>query len=210
MKRTTVILILITISFIGQAQSSNSRISEIGLNVSLSNMYGIRFKTGNEKLLLRTTLQSLTGQTLKTANGNKSTLFGCELNLGIEKRIPISDNVTFYFGSDLITGVTKINQQSQLATDLVYSAGVGLVLGFNYNINNQISISAEIMPSIIYSKDKETISNPVNGEKTVSYSHNLTYGFNGSNSTLGSIVFNGVNNYLANFTISFRIGNKAK
>jgi hypothetical protein len=55
-----VIVALLFIQYTSAAQETNSRIRELGLNLSGST-FGIRYKTGNENTLFRLTLLSLSG-----------------------------------------------------------------------------------------------------------------------------------------------------
>jgi hypothetical protein len=66
-----------------------------------------------------------------------------------------------------------------------------LVLGLGYKFNNDISISAEVVPSFLYSYTKNTTTSA--GEESVSTSSGFDYGL----SSTGT-----------NLTLSFRLGKK--
>jgi hypothetical protein len=82
-----------------------------------------------------------------------------------------------------------MNSTNVSNTDLSFSSGLGLLLGFNYQISSKINISAEVMPSISYSFTKS--SSDFEGTIYKSKSNAINYGLR----------TNGVN-----LTISFNIG----
>lgn len=186
-----VIVALVCIQYTSSAQEANSRIRELGINLSGST-FGIRYKTGNENTLFRLSLHSLSGSssTFKTSSNyeSKSNSQGLGFNFGFEKRKLVSDNVNIYFGSDILTTyqrhISKTGSPSQTNTDLSFSPGLGLLLGFNFKISNKINISAEIMPSISYSVSK--YSTEYNGTINNTSSTGFNYGLrtNGVNLTL--------------------------
>jgi len=187
------IVALLFIQYSSAAQETNSRIRELGINLS-GYTFGIRYKTGNENTLLRLTLLSLSGSSSNykspSDNESRSNSQGLGFNFGIEKRKHVSDNLNIYYGSDLLTSYQRsINTNDSplhtyTNTDLSFSPGLGLLLGFNYKISSKINISAEIMPSISYSFNKS--SSDYDGTITKTTSTGINYGLrtNGVNLTL--------------------------
>jgi hypothetical protein len=82
-------------------------------------------------------------------------------------------------------------QWSQNSKYWAVSPGIGVVLGFIYKISSDINISAEVVPSIVYSYNKSTDTN--NGTKTVQIGKGFNYG---------------LTNSVGNLTLSFRLGKK--
>jgi hypothetical protein len=191
-KISFIIVVLVFMQYSSVAQEANSRIRELGINLSGST-FGIRYKTGNENNLFRVTLLSLSGSTskYKSASNNESisNSQGLGLNFGFEKRKFVSDNLNIYFGSDLLTSyqrhISKNVNPTQTYTDLSFSTGLGLLLGFNFKISSKINISSEIMPSISYSTSKST-SEYNNGTTIKTSSTGFNYGLrtDGVNLTL--------------------------
>lgn len=193
-----VIVALLFLQYSSAAQEAYSSIKKLGINLSGST-FGIRYKTGNENTLFRMTLLSLSGSSssskVPSNNENRSNSQGFGFNFGFEKRKIVSDDLSIYFGSDFLTSYQRnkyknvSSSHTQTSTDLSLSPGIGLILGFNYEISNKINISAEIMPSISCSFNKTTNN------------------FYGSISKTTSTVLNyGLRTDGVNLTLSFNIG----
>ena len=149
--------------------------------------------------MLRFTLLSLNGgngsnkynsdQSVRNGNG------AIGLNIGFEKRKYIAKNLSFFSGSDLLMSyyrhVYKDPQSSFSNNDWTISPEIGLVLGFNYKINEDINISAEVVPSVEYSYSKSISRNDTS--ESVQIGKGLSYGFTSS---------------VCNLTLSFRFGKK--
>ncbi len=194
-KLSFIIFILVIVPFYSFGQNTIPRIREVGLNLSGPHTFGVRYRSGNENTLLRLTLSSLAGsnQSYKTTSGsNKNGATGIAFNIGFEKRKLVSDNLTCYIGSDLLTSYTSNTNESdnlsQKSTTWNVSAGLGLVLGFMYKINNDINLTAELLPSIGYTYGKSTTN--FNGTKTVQTNTGINYGLSDTG---------------ANLTLSFRL-----
>ena len=120
---------------------------------------------------------------------------GVGFNIGFEKRKLISDNLSIYCGSDLLTSyninTNEYDNMSQKSKTWTISTGLGVVLGFVYKINSDINISAEVLPSFNYSFGRSTLNS--NGVDTIQKNSGFNYGL----SDIG-----------ANLTLSFRLGKK--
>ena len=183
------------------AQDTNPRINEVGISLRGATSLGIRFKTGNEKTLFRITLLSASVSNTKSLsapnpdNDSENGSIGAGLNIGIEKRKSISENIWFYYGTDLINSFSKNSYESPSAVssseDWAISTGIGVVIGLIYKINNSINISAEVMPSIWYSYGKTTSDSEISSSERTN--RGLDY----------SLVSPG-----ANLTFSYRFGKK--
>jgi hypothetical protein len=184
MKKTIYLIGLFLIMQLStSAQDDKSKINELGVSISGS-AFGIRFKSGNEKTLLRLTLLSTNGslnkQKTPSDSKSKSNNFGLGFNAGFEKRKSVSDNFYLYYGSDLINSFYKYKHEDESAASVYkqasYSVGIGFILGFHYMISSKINISSEIIPSIIYSNEK--YSSEQAGNITEYSNSGLDYGLN--------------------------------
>ena len=184
MKKTIYLIgLFLIIQLSSSAQDNKSKINELGVSISGST-FGIRYKSGNDKTLLRLTLLSTSGsmnkQKTPSDSKSKSNNFGLGFNVGFEKRKSVSDNFYLYYGSDLINSFDRNKYENDSPASVnkhaSYSVGLGFILGFHYKINSKINISSEIIPSIIYSNEK--YSNDQNGNITESSYSGLDYGLN--------------------------------
>jgi hypothetical protein len=198
-KNLLIMLAFVLMPYFLTAQENNPKIHDLGLNFAGLYSFGIRYKTGTEKTLLRLTLSSINATTNKNKSGSDLTstskTAGIGFNIGFEKRKPLSNNLTFYYGADLLTSFSgdsyKYESTGNELKQRTISSGAGLVLGFGYKFNNDISLSAEVVPSFLYSKTKNTTTSA--GEESVSTSSGFEYGLS----------YTG-----ANLTLSFRLGKK--
>lgn len=171
------------------SQDIKPRVHEVGLNFSNLNNFGIRYKCGKDKTLLRLTLLSLNGNNNNTkidslVNNQSSAGFG--FNIGFEKRKSINETFDCYYGLDLLNSYTynkNVNNQSKTSNETSsISPGLGLVLGLRYILNNEFSVSAELIPSIKYSTGK--IINTNQGIKVAQTTSSYSFGLFNSNASL--------------------------
>jgi hypothetical protein len=198
-KNLLIMLALVLMPYYLTAQENNPKIHELGLNFAGFNSFGIRYRTGTESTLLRLTLSSINATTRKNKSGSDQTSTfkssGIGFNIGFEKSKPLSSNLSFYYGADLLTSFSGSSSNYESSgnelKERTFSSGAGLVLGFAYKFNNDISLSAEFVPSILYSYTKYTTTS--SGEESVSTSSGFDYGLSSTG---------------ANLTLSFRLGKK--
>jgi hypothetical protein len=192
-----VIILIIPVASI--AQDVKNRIHEAGISFSSFNSFGVRYKTGTEKTLFRLTLLSVNGNNNNTkrnytAYANNSS-FGLGFNIGFEKRKSITDMLDSYSGIDIQTSYEsehqEFNQSNLDAKSWTISPGIGIILGLNYRINENLNFSAEVIPSLRYSINKSTNIN--NGVETNDTNTSFYYGF----SNIG-----------ASLNLSYRFGKK--
>jgi len=178
------------ISLFANAQEVNSKIRDLGFNFTGS-QFGVRFKAGNEKTLLRLTLLSLYGNTTwNESQSSESTnnQQGIGFDIGFERRKALDENISFYLGSDLLTSFDsysgKIPSSGDRYENSTLSAGLGFVIGVNFRVSDRMNISTEVVPAVIYSHTK-TESETQFGD-TESTSNGLNYGLStkGINVTL--------------------------
>jgi hypothetical protein len=174
-----IIALLMTLS-IAKAQEVNSKTRDLGFNFTGS-QFGVRYKAGNEKTLFRVTLLSLYGNSqwsVSQSSNSQSNQQGIGLSIGFEKRKPVSENISFYLGSDLVTSFDsyagKIESSGDRYENKTLSAGLGFVIGVSFKISDRMNISTEAVPSVIYSHTRNE-SETQFGD-TESTSNGLHYG----------------------------------
>ncbi|MCT4637532.1 MAG: hypothetical protein N4A72_07475 [Bacteroidales bacterium] len=162
MKKLFTILLCLSMAYVLTAQE-NSKQREVGLVFSNFDNFGISYKTGTKRSLWRYNTLIVRGNNNKedgdfekiTRNNT-----GFELKFGKEFRRDISDKLEFRFGADLSFRYRDIKYENESKIDnvvtlknnrTVYEPGLNLVLGFNYVVNDNIIIGAEMLPFVRYS-----------------------------------------------------------
>lgn len=184
------------------AQSeSRERLHEIGLSFYGLDAFGIRYKTGTEKDLFRMT--TLYGnfshnQTIFSDQDDsdmKTTSANIGISAGYEHRIAMVKNFQFLIGPDAYVsyGWNKEDFENYLPDQIrnTISAKIGLLLGFNWNIREFLSLSAEVVPGLSYSHSTYLQSDDQNKRSQ----NSIQFGFS---------------NQSASLTIAYRIHDKAK
>lgn len=200
MKKSVLFMFLLAIIHLATvAQDINQKIHEVGISLDGPGRFGVRYRSGSENKLFRLTVLSISGgQNYYRSNSDPTSMngnYGFGFNTGIEKRKIISDCLRFYYGSEILLayGGNKSDDPtwSHSSKNRNVSGGLGIVLGFVYEINKDINISAEIVPSIEYSYGKSTNVN--NGVTTTHINKGFVYG---------------LTNSVGNLTLAFRLGKK--
>jgi hypothetical protein len=171
------------------SQEKNT-LKEVGIYFANLDAFGIRCKYGNEKRMFRLTALSISIGELKYPNvsGYNSpqsrTNSGAGLNVGIEFPVKIADNFSFYYGAE-ISGQYQHSKEKSTDYLVVVSNtnrfGAGFVMGFSYQLNSNILLSAEIVPGLVYSDlsvDKSTTKSYGFGLDNNSAGITLSYKFN--------------------------------
>jgi hypothetical protein len=116
MKLTRIVSLLsLTVLTSACAQEVPQKVHEAGLVFSSLNNFGLRYKYGNDHIMLRITALALNGSNTSTDysyyssntqneinSTGPSQYLGGGLNIGIEKRIPVHEKFYLYYGADLI------------------------------------------------------------------------------------------------------------
>lgn len=188
MKKILILTSLVA-GLVFSAQSQEKTQSrEVGLFFHNLDVFGFRYKVGDENRKFRFTALSLSvgkqDVTLENSDlepSEKKTGFG--LGVGLEYPVKINDQFHFFYGPELqgiynydkTDKVTNSNYSSyiQSAKTTSYGIGLGCIIGFSYSITSNISLSAEVVPSFTYQKSK-------NDDYTVN-----TYNFELSNQQAG-------------------------
>ena len=192
-------LLLITNAF---AQDQKPvKIHEIGLTFASLDNFGIRYKTGNEKTLLRITILAMNINSNNAWGEEEDSIdiknsgYGAGFRIGFEKPIPIVKNFNLFYGLDLIGDFNyqKIKQEERFYnyhnTSWSISSGLAFVFGGTCSLGDHFRFSAEISPSLRYAYQNNKTT--TNGQPEVTTQSN-NVGF-------------GLGNYGANLTIAYRI-----
>ena len=181
MKRLLILLIL-TFLFAGNIFSQDSsKSNEIGIYFTSTSRFGLRFKLGSENIMFRITALALylTDEETETEEYTREynrTGFG--LNFGLETPISITKDFNFFYGGEFMLEYSyrATHTDTYHDKDKNYEAGLGIILGFAYKINQDFIVSAEIVPKYYYSYDESSNQN------------SKTYGFRLTNDYAGITV----------------------
>ena len=174
--------IFLTICFNTFAQNSIQKTKEVGLNFKGLNNIGFRYGFGNEKTLLRITIASLSGsnensKSLSSSGSSKDKSFAAGLSFGLERRKLITNRIYFSFGPEISSSYSKRSHDSGSGgsnSEWVISHGLGFALGLLYSINENLSITSEIVPAIKYSYGKNYLSGIIfNNNRNTSLDYSL-------------------------------------
>ena len=159
---TFVISLVVITNAIAQEQKP-VKIHELGLTFANLNNFGIRYKTGNEKTLLRITALAMNlGSTNNQGKGPDSASYkyfgyGAGFRIGFEKPINIVKNFNLFYGLDLTGGFNyqrSLNEKQYYDnysdTSWTVSCGIAFVFGGTYCLGDHFRFSAEISPYIEY------------------------------------------------------------
>lgn len=170
MKRTIIISLAFILPLLLFAQESKSQ-KEVGILFSDMNSFGISYKTGTSKALWRFQTLYLGGSNSKHMPlhfGDLETNFGFQFSFGREWRKLITPKLELRYGADLLFSFDHstyeiLGTSSSSATinnkDNNYKPGIDLVFGFNYIINRNLSVGAEVNPYISFITGKTTYNN---------------------------------------------------
>jgi len=174
-------------------QEKTIRVHQVGISFSSLDYFGMHYKTGGEKTLLRLTFLSLNTD-LSSSWGRpqdsidmSSQHYGAGFRLGFEKRVPIVSKLDFIWG--LETGCNYNYQKQKIESiyinnkDESISWGItpmiDLILGITYLISDHLVIGAEITPGISYTfgKTKNTMNSPYSSRQTEVTNSDFHFGF---------------------------------
>jgi hypothetical protein len=176
------------------------KVNEIGVTFANFDNFGIRYKTGSEKTLLRITLLAMNLNLNKTwgedkdSTTHKSNGYGAGIRIGFEKPIHVAKNFNLYYGLDFVgnidvqTSTDEYPYTHSEGKSWSVSPGVAFVFGGSYDVGEHLRFSAEISPTLSYTYQHNTSS--INEEPEV-----ITQS--------GHISF-GLSNYGASITVAYR------
>lgn len=150
---------------------------------------GIRFNNINDyDLLFKKKISDNSYRRIRIANLNMSLRdgenqdlrfgLGANIALGIEKRKALTEEFNFIYGLEGILGANYSRFRDDNSGS--YNAGVGFVIGWNYQLNENITLGVETIPSIMYTTNLGDITRTHNinaGFSTGAASLTATYGF---------------------------------
>jgi len=179
-KACIALLLFISSSLTYAQQDLPKHIHQAGINFNSLNSFGLHYKTGNEKTLLRLSLLSLNagitdewGRTEDSLDVNQQS-YGAGFRLGFEKHVPVAAHFNFICG---LEAGCNINFQKQKYESLYMnydrsewsvSPLIDLVLGVTYTVAEHFVIGAEITPAIQYTFGK---SKNTGGTQSVEQTH---------------------------------------
>jgi predicted Zn-dependent protease len=202
MKKTVMILFCVFVPYFLIAQQAVKQ-KEIGLAFSNLDNFGLTYKFGTEKSLIRLHTLFFTGINSKETSASglvenqNNNAFG--IKLGHESHKNIVDNLEFRYGFDLSFTYSVSKSETDPNSDaffnsirksVVYKPGFNFVLGANYVINRNFVVGVELLPEIVYSTGSETQSYFKNSERNENKSEisGFNYGFS-SNSALITLTY---------------------
>lgn len=176
MNKFTTLLLLFSFLFLTRldAQTSDRQLdTEIGIRLWGLNDFDFIYKK-HKKENRYTRIRFVTGDF--TINDFKN--FNSSLNLGLgygkENRKPINEHLSFIKGWEIIASIGNTIAQEQAFFNV--SPGLGLVLGFQYDIHENFSLTLETIPSI---------STHINFTPNGTRINGLSMGFNSNHIALG-------------------------
>ncbi len=182
-------------------QNPKTRIHQVGINFSTLNSFGLHYKTGNEKTLLRLSFLSLNlGSSAEWGKPEdsldyKTQNYGAGFRLGFEKRVQVVSQLNFIWGLEAGLNYTYNKQSAEYPnsnftrTEWHMTPLVDVVIGLTYTIANHLVVGVEITPGIQYSFGKvKNITETQTSENTTS-----SFGF-------------GFNNNAAALSVAYRFG----
>ena len=140
-----------------------SRYHEFGIIFSDLNNFGLRYKYGSEKTMLRVSLLSLNLQSSNQTSDagdspeHKQTGYGAGFRIGFDSRVPLFKHFSLLLGAE--AGVTynynhvtvNINgNTTEEYTSTYLYPGLSFIFGVNYVVQEHLVLGAEINPTLSY------------------------------------------------------------
>jgi hypothetical protein len=197
---STIVISLLLVSNVFAQEQKPVRIHELGLTFANLNQFGIRYKTGNEKTLLRITALAMNLTSNNTygiesdSTSNKNNGAGAGFRIGFEKPIVIVKNFNLLYGLDFLGGFNyqKYNDEEPYynyqGTIWSINTGLAFVFGGTYSLGDHFRFSAELSPALQYSYGEEKRTVPGNeNENRNTKSHEISFGLSnyGASLTIG-------------------------
>jgi hypothetical protein len=166
--KKNILLIVAIITSIASVAQDVAKQKEVGLLFYNFDNFGITYKTGSSNVMWRLNSLYLNGNNSKTEAEDliqKQINQGFSLSAGREYRSLLSEKLELRYGFDLSFGYSRyeykieyklITGYDKLSERITYGPGINGVFGFNYILKEKFVIGAEILPSVNYTKGKET------------------------------------------------------
>lgn len=195
MKKVLLFLLALCFSITIVAQENNQdsvKQNEIGIQFNDFENFGLTYKFGTSKSLFRINTILLSGNRNETnsfSTENMTKSLGFKLGFGKEFRSDISEKIELRYGVDLLVEYSKnegkIKNESSgneyfLDKKVLFGPGINLVIGFNYSINEQFFLGAEMLPHITYLTGSQTTKTSPEFISTEGDLSRLEYGLSNS------------------------------
>ncbi len=163
---------------------------QLGMNFSSLNSFGMHFKTGNDKTLLRVSLLNvslgLTSTQGRTSDSIdiKNITSGAGIRVGFEKHVALSGKVNFIWGFEAGANFSFQKQKQNMSgvyndyetTTWNVAPMVDAVLGVTYTLSDHFVFGAEITPNVSYGIGKTKTTR--NSQSTETNNYNFSCALN--------------------------------
>lgn len=143
-------------------QNPAPRFHEFGISFATLNDFGLRYKYGGEKTMLRISMMALDLGSTKSTTEISSTIettdktYGGGFNIGFDHRIPLYANFNLLLGAEIGLAYTydhsvrKQNDLELVEKKNTYTGGLSMIFGVDYTLLDHLVLGAEINPTIAY------------------------------------------------------------
>ncbi len=167
-----VFLILLTCSF----HNSTAQTHEIGVRLnSFEDFDFIYKKERNENSYMRYRVASLQAGLIDAGSNGGTLTLNLNFALGWEKRKDIAEKLQFIHGWEPFVQLAFISESSTVG------AGIGYVLGFQYNFSESFYLNLETIPSLRTVVVRESASSLIADFNSNAIALTLAYRFNVNN-----------------------------
>lgn len=185
MKQITLIILALSLSMSVTAQEKVKQ-KEVGISLASIEEFGFTFKTGTDKSLWRFNTLLVSGMNLNQTeedftyerkNMELTVAFGKEYRKEITKNLELRLGADFSFSyefSKYEENYTSVDDEDEMSESKTYSPGINLVFGFNYVINSNFIIGAEVLPGVSYEKKIHNGNSPWGNYESSDFSYNLS------------------------------------
>jgi hypothetical protein len=154
-----------------QATTPTRKHHELGFTFSSLNGFGLRYKTGSDNNLFRITAMQLFGHHDDTYGREQDSIdykdryYGANLEAGWEHRFEVAPSFFIALGADAGFTYSRTEHNSYVGTNEnwtkrnTFGPSISLVTGATYVVKNRLVLSAEISPSVMYSRTIAETSN---------------------------------------------------
>ena len=179
---------------------THPHVYQAGISFSSLNLFGLNFKTGNDKTLFRVSLLTANGGASSDQGRTQDSIdikgisAGAGFRVGFEKHIPVYHSLNFISGVEAGDSYTYNKQKQDMpgfyndyeSVNWKMTPMIDLVVGLTYTISDHLVLGIETAPSVQYSfgKVKTTSYGTGTGVETEKKTNNFNFGFYSSPATL--------------------------
>ncbi len=164
-------------------ETPSLRYHEFGIIFSNLNNFGLRYKYGGEKTMLRVSLLSMnlfssnsSSQRNSDSSKLKQTGYGAGFRIGFDSKVPLFSTFSLLLGAEAGLSYQYIHYTQTLNgttsnenTETALYPGISFIFGLNYILKDHLVFGAEINPTVSYVKDITKYKEPT--EYTVTNNH---------------------------------------